>query len=228
MYKPFSFDPLVATYHYETRFDPGSQYHVGGRYGILGINDDYEKRTWGIDASTHCFEADLCECGTDGCGLMDVHVHRSGPYISWTCWNRRIGTPADFPDLPLVLGAEGYQQALGGSTESLPWLDAIHARELIRPVDAPVTSDVLWWIQDEPDVLGIDPKQLYESIHEPDSCWLTDVSLVQKPVDAWSLDHDGWGGLMWAACVDGALAVQFGSLLRFPVMLRLGGYLLNR
>lgn len=219
---PYLYDPLRATLAYRRSFDPGDRDSLGGSFGTVIVNGENRLRTWEIDASRACFEADPCSCGVEGCGLRDVHVHRSGPFIVWTCWLRRHDEPDSLGDLPLLFPAEGYQAALGGAIDGLPELDGVHARELIE--GPPLRADAVWWWDEGPDTDDFEIDALVRLLADLPAAALDAASLAPWPDAPWHACNES-GEELRVALIDGELAVHLGPLSRFPVMLRIPGLL---
>jgi hypothetical protein len=218
-----SFDPLLGCYVYARRFCPGSVDQLGGEYGVLSVDGVVALDTWAIDSSEQHFEADPCGCGVYGCGLLQIHVHRSGPYLALTCWRRRDDAPEPgFRTYPLVLGAERYQAALGGALGPFPLLDAVHARLLLGGMDEDgdlEASEALWWEGQEPE--PIDARQLRDALLQRGLALFEGASLVGEPEAALLMSGERADNLLSAGLVDGAIAVRLGELWRFPVWMRL-------
>lgn len=215
----YLYDPLRASYRYERSTYP-VDLDIEVTHGGLYLDGKLCFSTWPIDATADVFEADPCSCGVEGCGLYDVHAHRSGPFLVWTCWERRNGQPHDLGDLPLIFSAESYQRALGGSTHALPWMDGVHAARLLEEAiwTGGLRQDECWWWDQGPD--EIDPGALVRRLAALSPPDLEGASLVSLPQDAWLAYNEAGAGFR-AAAVEGALAVQAGQLTRFPVALRI-------
>lgn len=212
-------DPLRSTYRYEIAEAVWDEGRTQATYGTVFENERFLFRTWPIDATTHVFEADPCSCGCEGCGLLDGHAHRSGPYVVWTWWCRREARSETTAWDPLLFGAAAYSAALGGDAHALPVLDGCHASLLVvEPHTEPATP--LWWEGDATDDLP-EAEAFLASVRAviSDPERLAGAELVAlrsgwKIVDSCSED------LVDVAVIDDALAVRLGPLRQWAVMLR--------
>lgn len=219
MHMEYIYDPIHATYSYDRVNDPGDWDRCGGLRGSLAVDGVKRFDTWAINAGEAVFEADPCSCGVPGCGLRDVHAHRSGLFVVWTCWERRTGEREHQHNLPLIFLARGYEEALGGSIEGLPWLDGKHAARLLEeaPWAPGEQRGEVWWWERGPD--EVDPAALVERLAALTVDDLAGASVVPLPGSPWVASCED--GRTFCAClVDGALAVHAGELARFPVALR--------
>jgi hypothetical protein len=217
----FLYDPLHASYRYDRIYDPGDWDRVGGDYGSLVVDGTKQFSTWAIDAGRAVFEADPCSCGVEGCGLLDVHAHRSGPFVVWTCWERRTDAPGDRYNLPLFFSAREYEKTLGGSIEGLPWLDGKHAARLLEGapwIPADPQQESWWWWDHGPG--EIEPAELAARLVALTIDDLAGATVVPLPEARWQASSDD-GRALLVCEVDGALAVHGGELGRFPVALRI-------
>lgn len=205
-------DPLQARYRYEALSRPGKD---GGPFGQMFDGDELLHDGWPLSAEVLVFESDRCDCGCEGCGLLDIHVHRSGPYVVWTRWVRRSGEP-DSWWTPRVFGAQAYGEALGGPVDGLPDLDVAHLAALLGGDRCP-PDWVVWWESDGEDPLPDgDAREVYEEILAA----LTDPSRVAGARLAhgrsqWRIIDECLDVALDLAWVDGEIAVRWGELRRY-------------
>lgn len=217
------FDPLTATVSYQIEEVPESRDGQPYSRGWILINGTRTLSSEVLTPASRVVEKDLCFCGCPGCGLLDLHLHRSGPCLLLTCWQRRQDRP-DFRqhDLPLVLAATSLEGPVGLRAADLPIADRRALSAIFPEIPAP-TARVLW--PEEPYLQS--PEPLFARLQGPDFAWLEGAELIPPPADA------RLGILLTGEPVcdpmplfgkgtsEGCVALRLGPLARFPVYLRL-------
>jgi hypothetical protein len=217
------FDPLTARVSYAIEEVPESRDGQPFSRGWVVIDGQPVVSSEVLTPAARVVEKDLCFCGCPGCGTLDLHLHRSGPYLLFTCWERRRQRP-DFrqPELPLVLAAASLEEPIGLRAADLPIADRRALTALFPVIPAP-GARILW--EDTP--YQQSPEPLLALLQGPDFAWLEGAELIPPPADA------RLGILLTGEPVvdpmplfgkgtsEGCVALRVGALARFPVYLRL-------